>query len=610
MFSNDRRWTSIFLPGLRYHLLALTFFTVVFAIIPFTIYAHSGEDWDFPFQELLSVAALGLVLFIGFALVLRLVAGLHVGAAATAAVIMFGLGAFLLLAHVYAPIQIGPLDGSRIKSTEPIFYTLVEVALLAALIPVLLQLQRGRGLMIAELFSVALLLVSFGYAGVLMLADHQHAEASPAPGGQAGLATAAPRPHALAADSADITGNVYQIVLDRMQTDAFLDALEHNGTQDVFAGFDLFKNNVSNYIWTLQSAASYFTGTYFKGGDYSHWIHGWQTSEGLFPTLVGRGYRISMYAPIASWKTKYVDRFHYDVDIYQQQTGFAHAGLYDLLQIWLASLAPNLLTNEALPLAADLADPVFELLTGRRRPLSGTEGLHQVAGVLVLRQLVREEAARAPNGEYVYAHVLLPHGPHVLDRDCRYAGPTGKRAVPLKAVQGYLLQAQCSLGLVASFLQELKRLGRYQAATIVIHGDTGDWMPLGETRKNTGQILGYRQAKLLSYVQALLMIKRPHAEGPLRVVETPTQLVDLYPTLLDVLDLGPPPVDLYGRSIYAKEADQPREVRIAFDPKAPNLQGSDLVEVRIDEPWHPRSSPLTVLGPARDPATTSTDAGR
>jgi hypothetical protein len=29
------------------------------------------------------------------------------------------------------------------------------------------------------------------------------------------------------------------------------------------------------------------------------------------------------------------------------------------------------------------------------------------------------------------------------------------------------------------------------------------------------------------------MFKRPHAAGPLRIVETPTQLVDLYPTLLE-----------------------------------------------------------------------------
>ncbi len=600
--AGDHRWTRIFLPGLRYHRLSLAFFTVVFAVIPFTIYAHSGEDWDFPFPTLLSVTVLGLVLFIGFALVLRAVAAVHQGAAVTAALVMFCLGVFLLLAHVYAPIQVGPLDGSKIRSTEPLSCTPIEVILLATVILVFIQLRRGRGLVVADLFSIALLLVGFGYAGALTLTHHRELRDSQLADRRDALAVS-DGPAAAAG-----AGNVYHIVLDRMQTDAFLSAVEQTHTRAMFDGFDLFENNLSNYLWTLQSAASYFTGTIFTGADYDQWLQGWQNDQGLIPTLSARGYQVWMYAPLATWQTRDVDRFAYDVDIYQQETGFAQAGLFDLLQIWLASLAPNMLTNEALPVAAAVADPMFELLTGRLRPLSGTEGLHQYAGVLLLRRLLREEALRAPDGEYVYAHALLPHGPHVLDQDCRYVGPSGKRAVPLRPVQGYLLQAQCSLRLLAAFLQELKRLGRFEAATIVIHGDTGDWMPLGETRKVTGRILGYPKASLLSYAQALLMIKRPHATGPLRLVETPTQLVDLYPTLLDILGLPGPPAGLDGRSIYSSAAAEPRPVRVAFDPKAANLQGTHLVEVRIEQPWQPRSSPLTVLGPASDPATWDADA--
>ena len=45
------------------------------------------------------------------------------------------------------------------------------------------------------------------------------------------------------------------------------------------------------------------------------------------------------------------------------------------------------------------------------------------------------------------------------------------------------------------------------------------------------------------------MIKRPHAEGPLEILDTPTQLVDLFPTVLDVLDLQPPD-EFDGRSVY------------------------------------------------------------
>jgi len=235
------------------------------------------------------------------------------------------------------------------------------------------------------------------------------------------------------------------------------------------------------------------------------------------------------------------------------------------------------------------------------RPLSGLEGLHQAAGVLMLRRLVREEARRAPAGVYLYAHVQLPHGPHVLDRDCRYVGPTGRRAQPIRARAGYLLQAECALGLVSAFLDELRRLDRYEDSTIVIHGDTGDWMPVDDLRGRRGRIRGYREANLLSYVQALLMIKRPHAEGPLEILDTPTQLVDLYPTLLDVLDLQPQG-ELDGKSVYAIRADERREVRVGFDPED-LTNGRDFVEIRVEDQSDLKSSDLTVLGPATDPAT-------
>jgi hypothetical protein len=591
--SKDGRWTRLLLPGGRYYLLALAFFVVVFGIIPFSLYAHSGEDWGFPFSELLSIAALGLALYIGFAVLIRLAAGLHARAASAAAIALFCLGVFLLLAHVYAPIQIGPLDGTEIESAEPILYSIVELALLAALILVFVQLRRGRGLSIAASFSVALVPVAIAYAGVLASVGPEGLESA-----EARPAQAVPAP---TTSSSDIDGNIYHIVLDRMQTDAFLHALERASQGEDFQGFELFRNNVSNYISTVPSSASYFTGTLYKAGKFNDWGRAWQKSRGLLAALFERGYQTWMYSALPSWQSKYIDHYQYAVDVYEEESGFANAGLYDLLHIWLASLAPNLLTNEALPLAATLADPIFELATGRLRPLSGVEGLHQSAGVLMLRRLVREETLRASNGVYVYAHAQLPHGPHVLDRDCRYVGRPGKRAEPISPTAGYLVQAECALGLLASFLQELRRLGRYQTATIVIHGDTGDWIRLGKNTDRRGKILDYPQASLLSYVQALLMIKRPHAEGPFRILDTPTQLVDLFPTVLDILDL-PPPYEFDGRSVYSIREDEPREAHVGFDPDD-LTNGRDFVEVRIEDPSELLRSKLTVLGPATDPAT-------
>ena len=136
-------------------------------------------------------------------------------------------------------------------------------------------------------------------------------------------------------------------------------------------------------------------------------------------TLSEAGYQVWMYSPFPTWNNQYTDHFWYNVDIYEEDLGFADAGFYDLIHIWLASLAPNFLTNEALPVAAALRDWIFVTLTGKARPLSISKGLHPYAGMTMLRRLARDEHLRPVDGQYVYAHAALPHAPFVLDEDCR-----------------------------------------------------------------------------------------------------------------------------------------------------------------------------------------------
>jgi hypothetical protein len=577
----------LFAPDIRYYALVLAFCTVVFAITPFSIYAHSDEPWGFPIARLLPLAALGLALFALLALLVRLLAALHPGAARTVSIALFCGGVFLLLAHVYAPIQIGPLDGSSMVSAEPALHSLIELALLALVVWIFLSLRRGRGLGVAALFSLGLVLVGVGYAGVLTLTER----AAPVAASEAAAA-----PSNGTAASSGITGNVYHFVLDRMQTDAFQAVLERSPQAAEFVGFDLFKNNMANYISTNPSSASYLTGTLYKGGDYRSWVRGWR-DRGLFATLAERGYETWMYAPIEGWKGLGMDHFRYNIDLYEEEAGVADAGLGDLLQVWLISLAPNPLTNEAVPVAAAARGPLFELLTSGTEPLSIADGVDPYAGMLMLRKLRREEAQMPPDGRYVYAHAALPHTPFVLDSRCRYVG-TGRS---VKA--GYLDQAECAVVLIGEFLAELRRLGRYDAATILVHSDTGHGLGgiAGQSRPAGRRTLGVSEIGLVYTLQALLMIKPPHANGPLRMQETPTQLVDLFPTVLDLLELEPG-YEIEGKSVYAIKPDERRPARFGFDPDK-LMNGPNVVQVQVDDPSNLAQSSLTVLGPASDPQT-------
>jgi hypothetical protein len=577
-------------PGPVYYWLAFAFFVVAFGIIPFSIYAHSGDDWGFPYHQLLSISLFGLIVCAATLLVIRLIALAHVRTAAAVGCALFCLGVFLLLAHVYAPIQIGALDGSEIESDEPLRYTLVEIALLAAALIAFLQLRRGRGLTIASLFSLALTLVGAGYVGALALAGRDLAESETAAAQEA----LAPPPR-----SPVIQGNVYHIVLDAMQTDAFVLALERASRAGSFEGFELFENNVSNYLTTVPSSASYLSGSFYRGGDFDVWARQARSSGGLPALLSDRGYRVWMYAPFAYWRSRYIDHFRYNVGIYEEEIGLAPAGLYDLIYIWLASLAPNPLTDEALSDVEGLRDWIFETVTGKPRPLSIQQGLHPYSGAMMLQRLVLDEELRPPDGQYVYAHAALPHAPWVFDRDCRYVGNRRVGRDLAKRRQAYLGQAECAVTLAAQFMGALKRLGRYDSSTVVVHADHGQRIWFAD-RARDSRTLGTSDAVLLSSVNALLMIKRPHAKGPLAFKQTPTQLVDVFPTIMDILDLEAAH-DPTGRSVYALRDDEPREALFGFDPV--KKHGHDLVEVRIENQKDLPNSELTVLGPAADPAT-------
>jgi hypothetical protein len=504
---------------------------------------------------------------------------------------------------VYAPVAIGPLDGGETRSDEPLAYTLLEAVLLVGAIFLAHRLWRARGLRAAGIFVGALWLVGLGY----LLATLWPAEKAGAEALQAQTSSRSLSP----AGSCGAEGNVYHIVLDGLATDAFLAVIDRKGWTEKFDGFDLFFNNISNYLITMNSMTSYLTGKFYHSGNIQEWRK--FQAEDLFRHLAESGFDIWMYAPKSHWNNVYVDVFRSNVGVYRERIGALEGELYEFLSVWLTSLAPNLLTNEAIPVAANLAGYLFAPLTATRwrdqdrlkghRPDDAAglrqTGFHPVASALLLEQVTRDEPARRASCQYVHAHALLPHDPFVVDGRCRYAGKWRDRPKKVSGNQACLQQTECTLRKVTGFLRALKRLHRHDTATIVLHGDHGSWQRFRTSRgRSDAEVLGKPGAVLLERAQALLMIKRPHARHRLAVLERPTQLVDVYPTVFDVLGLELPPADVHGRSVYAAAA-APREARFALDPK--QSTGPDLIEVRIDDPDDLATSGLTVVGPAIDP---------
>lgn len=313
------------------------------------------------------------------------------------------------------------------KSDEPLSYTLLESMMLIGAIFLFHLLWRARGWAAAGLFVGALWLVGLGYLLALWPAEKADAEALLTENKLRSLSSSA---------TCRVESNVYHIVLDGLATDAFLKVIASKGWAEEFYGFDLFFNNISNYMVTVNSMASYLTGTFYHSGELREWRKSWP--EGLFRHLAESRFSISMYAPLREWKqgNPYVDVFRSNMGVYRERIGAPEGEFYEFLSVWLMSLAPNVLTNEVIAVATTSADRLFTLLTSSRwrvrERLRGHHrggdarllktGFHGVASTLLLEQVTLDEPIRDASCQYVYAHALLPHDPFVVDGRCRYVG--------------------------------------------------------------------------------------------------------------------------------------------------------------------------------------------
>lgn len=116
--------------------------------------------------------------------------------------------------------------------------------------------------------------------------------------------------------------------------------------------------------------------------------------------------------------------------------------------------------------------------------LMGSWGVSVFDERIIERML--EDIARRPDGAY-FAHVLLPHAPLVLDSACGWdygerqvlRWPAQKGAIGNsdqsrdERYSRIVRQYECALFQLEKLFDELKQLGIYDEATIIVHGDHG-----------------------------------------------------------------------------------------------------------------------------------------
>jgi arylsulfatase A-like enzyme/Tfp pilus assembly protein PilF len=154
---------------------------------------------------------------------------------------------------------------------------------------------------------------------------------------------------------------------------------------------------------------------------------------------------------------------------------------------------------------------------------------------------------------FLFLHLYEPHSPYTPPE------PYASRYKD-SPYDGEIANADAIVGGV---LAELKRLGVYEHAIVVLLSDHGEG--LGEHGEAEHGMLLYRTT-----LQVPLLLKLPGSRLGGTSVAAPAQLVDVYPTLLSLLGL-PPPAGLPGRSLLELRGGAGGERELYAETSYPRL---------------------------------------
>ena len=459
-------------------------------------------------------AIIGCGIALWAALFFMLQWGRHFGKAIWAVASAYSI--FYVIREVAFPLPLGELDGTNPLREVSAGYVIFECAVLMSVLLLLVRCRRER--------TTAVVAIFVGVFGVSNLLTAAKCAALPDTGKRSRAATTL----ALSSPAAPQNGkrpDVYQILFDTYQTVEYEMARKMCG-RSPYEDFVFFKNNICNYSCTYLSMPALMTSTYYKSpADIDDWATSYKR-RGLLPALKKAGYTVNVYGYHSHWwDSPYVDFARCTREIVAERLAGPHE-FTDMLKL---RFFPSI-----------LAASVFSSSNGSGQPPASASAYY--CTVKFREMLARIKQTEIGNN-YHFIHMILPHGPFVMNKQGNYVDcDRGTRF-------GQVLFADKLLG---ELIGELKGLGRYDDALIIVHADTGSDFDPDMSRQrlvdgkqlklaasypmsNDQMIDGSRWPRTVveARSQALLLVKPPGHRG-YRVSEAPSHLMDLPPTILGV----------------------------------------------------------------------------
>jgi hypothetical protein len=351
------------------------------------------------------------------------------------------------------------------------------------------------------------------------------------------------------------TRNVFHLVLDSFQSDAFLNLVETDraGIDRSFSGFVFFPDHAGAFPTTMVSIPAMLSGAVYRNdAPLPQYVRTVFDKGSLFRTLRAHEYRVDSITELSydSTSATFFFRMPRPYVSYQEYTRFAAWQLADLALF-------RHVPHAARP--AIYNDQEWRLQTwfGGRSTETKERRYHPVNGEVVLADFARRMTPAVDEPVYKFLHVGIPHPPVTVNERCEYIGPARHLTR-----EGYAGQIRCAVARVEAFLDRLRELNLYDSSLIVISSDHGVRLPPRQFSADRA-VPGAPLSDIAGRAMALLIVKPAHSTGPLRVSYAPTAIGDIPATVLDALGL---PKTLPGEPALKLAEDAKRERSFANYP--------------------------------------------
>lgn len=306
--------------------------------------------------------------------------------------------------------------------------------------------------------------------------------------------------------------NVLVFVLDNFDSEWFEAIYRENGSiLEPLADFTYYRNGTSQFAHTNPGIPYMLTGTGWNEGEGEDYFQYAYRDNSYLEKIAGQGTDVRVFTEL----NLMAERFYQKLGNYRDQVPIK----YDFGKTFYTMLKTSMYKT-----APFLAKPLFEYYTSDIKGMTYNENMWSIDNdKLFYDDLVGNRLTVSDDygSAFRFYHMRGPHAPFYLTADLKHE-PTGRTAT-LES------QGTGSLKVVYEYMEQLRALGKYEDATIIITADHGQGNILN-TKRYSGQ--PDRTSRTMFLVK-----KSGERHGNMAVSEAPVSQAELMPTILEAFGM-------------------------------------------------------------------------